>query len=362
MKKLFLIIILILPLSSFGQYRYYFLKEYFFSRQNSARAEAMGKGYVSIDGDLASTWFNPAGIATIKGIEINGSSASPLYLANKARYTYLSAGYNVNKYLSIAISRNHFTIGEPVGFTDFNGNIIHEGDSYEENYCLSLASEPVKKLLIGLNTNYFIWHPVDKKRTTMFYDFGVIKKISLPSKKQYNHTFNLGVSIINFNHSKISFAFEELGSVNSLPVITRLGANYQISIDKKVLIDTLTTFKILAQGEYQDLLNSKFESAIRTGIEIQLMEILSIRMGYYQESVFNYNYPETNYDQISALTYGIGLQLPFYKLTKVPLIINFDYTSLPQPPYTNNNHPFEDFKSYSLRINWLIGNKKQLKI
>ncbi|MBK7966165.1 MAG: hypothetical protein IPK10_13380 [Bacteroidetes bacterium] len=361
MKKLLLLIILMLPLSSFGQYRYYFLKEYFFSRQNSARAEAMGKGYVSIDGDLASTYFNPAGIATLKGIELNGSSASPFYSANKARYTYLSAGYHINKYLSVALSRNHFIYGDNI-FTDQNGNPLNIDEPYDENYCLSLASEPIKNLLIGLNANHFIWQPTDKKLTTQFYDFGIIKKFSLPSKNLFNRSFSIGASVVNLNNARITYYESQIKNKNSLPVITRYGFNYQMSLENKVLIDTLTTFKILVQGEVQDLLNSKYESALRTGMEIQLLEILSLRMGYYKEFVYDYDFPEVNYDQISSFTYGFGVQAPIHKLTKLPLLINFDFTSLPQPPYSQNNFSFRNFETYSLRINWLIGNKNNIKI
>lgn len=357
MKKSLLIIILTIPLSTVGQYRYTFLKEYFFARQNSARAEAMGKSYASIDGDLATTSFNPAGLATIKGIELNGSQASPYYHAKNAKYTYISAGFRFSQYLSVAVSRNHFTYGEPVTLTDSIGNPLKEVDPFDENYSISIASEPIKNLLIGFNVNYFIWQPLVEKSTTTFYDFGVIKKFSLPNRNQFKHSFSIGSSIANLNSAKVQF--RELGDENdnSLPVITRYGANYQVSADKKILIDTLTTFKLLVQGEVQDLLNSKFESTLRAGMEIQLLEILSLRMGYYKELVDDYGSPETNYGEISSFTYGLGIQAPLHKLTRLPLIINFDYTSLPQEPFASNSPSFKNFKTYSVRINWLIKNK-----
>lgn len=117
MKKFIVSIVLIIPLISFGQYEYGFLQELFFNRQPSARAESLGKGYSSIDGDLTSIFYNPSGTATLQGLEINASYASPYYLAEKAKYDFISVGYNINKYLSLGLSRNYFTSLPQVSYT-----------------------------------------------------------------------------------------------------------------------------------------------------------------------------------------------------------------------------------------------------
>jgi hypothetical protein len=358
MRRLTIILLLTVPTLSFGQYQYYFLKEHFFGRQPSARAEAMGRSYVSVDGDLTTSCFNPAGSATIKGLEIDGFYASPYYLLKKAKYDFISAGYKIKDYLIIGLNRNHFSFGEKIYYTDINGNVLGSYDMYESNYCLTLSSQPIKNLFFGLNTNYFIWNPLDKKASTVHFDFGVIKKIQLSQKETSGHSVNLGASIVNFNYAKITLDYNGNKTTNDLPVIARLGANYQFYLNKHLLIDTLKTFKFLIQGEYQDVLNYKYESAIRTGGEIMLLEILSIRAGYYKEIEYDYGYPSVNYGQISALTYGFGLQIPLYKLTKIPLNINLDYTSLPQPSYTTAYPRMDNFTTYNLRLNWIFKDKK----
>ncbi|TAE79387.1 MAG: hypothetical protein EAY81_11310 [Bacteroidetes bacterium] len=336
------------PTLSFGQYNYGFLKEHFFSRQPSTRAEAMGRAYASVDGDLTTVYFNPAGIATIKGIEINGAYTPPGYYYTEGYYRFFAAGYRINKYLQTAYSQFHFDLGKTkvVG-----GNIT----AYSQRNTLTISSEPIKNLSIGLNTNYFIWQPgVGKTGTSIYLDFGAIKKFQFLQKETSAHSVSIGASIANFNNSKVSFS----NNNNDLPVTARLGANYQFYLDKHILIDTLKTFCLLFQGEYQELLNSNYETAIRTGGEIMLLEILSIRAGYYKEKGYNYGLPSVNNDQISALTYGFGLQIPLNKLTKVPLNIKFDYTSLPQSNSSKVPFDYDNFTTYNLRLNWMLKTKQ----
>lgn len=356
MRNKIIILIIFLPSFSFGQYGYGFLKEHFFGRQNSARAEAMGKSYASIDGDLATAYFNPAGVATIQDLEISGSIASPYYLLKKAKYNYIGVGYKIKDYLTIGLNRKHFDYGENL-FTDNNGNIISQRKSFESNYCLTLASQPIKNVFIGLNSNYLYWQLADIETKTFYWDLGIIKKFNLSQKETRQQSINLGTSLVNINGAKV--VFNEFGNKNknNLPIILRIGANYQINFQQKFLIDTLNTFTILIQGEYQDVVNSKYESAIRSGVEIMFLEILSLRAGYYKEFGYDYGIPSVNYDQISAFTYGFGLQVPLYKLTKIPLNINFDYTSLPQQPYSNYNYNLDNFTTFNMRLNWLIKNK-----
>ncbi len=347
MRNKIIILLILLPSFSFGQYGLGFLKEHFFGRQNSARAEAMGKSYASIDGDLTTAYFNPAGVATIQGLELNGSHASPYYLLEEAKYNFVGVGYKIKDYLTIGLNRKYFDFGK-VLFTDNTGNIISQRKSFESNYCLTLASQPVKNVFIGLNSNYLYWQLADTETKTFYWDLGIIKKFNLSQKETRQQSINLGTSLVNINGAKLDRS--------SLPIILRIGTNYQINFQEKILIDTLNTVTILLQGEYQDVVNSKYESAIRSGIEIMLLEILSLRAGYYKEFGYDFGIPSVNYDHISAFTYGFGIQVPMYKLSKIPININFDYTSLPQQPYSNYNYNLDNFTTFNVRLNWLIKN------
>ncbi|MEX0966101.1 MAG: PorV/PorQ family protein [Bacteroidia bacterium] len=358
MKHLTILILLFLPAMASGQYQYGFLRETFFGRQPSARAEAMGRGYSSIDGDLTSIFFNPAGIATIKGLEIDGSFSSPYYTLSSAQYDFVSIGYKVSDHVIVGLSRNHFTYGQEFTFADVNGNTYGPYTPENSNYTLTLSSQPIKNLFIGLNTNYLVWKPLGKPESAIYFDFGAIKKFYIFEKNGVMHSVNIGASITNFNNAKTSFEIMDDTYTADLPVITRYGTNYQFKLDKHLIIDTLETLNFLFQGEYKMLLNSPYHSGIHTGAEIELLEILSIRMGYYMEKEYNYGFPAVNKDEISEITYGFGLQLPIHKLTKLPLNINFDYTSLPQPSLSKRMPGFDNFKTYNLRLNWTFQDGK----
>ncbi|MFC2086255.1 hypothetical protein ACFLQ9_00890 [Bacteroidota bacterium] len=354
MKRLSLIFFIILPAISVGQYQSGFLQEYFFGRQPSARAEAMGKAYASIDSDMTTLFYNPAGIASIKGLEINGSLASPYYSFDEATYSFISAGYKFNDYLVIGLTRNHFTSGGKITFTDIDGNVIKSYTPYNSNYSLTLASQPIKNLFFGLNTNYFIWQPLDEVATSIYFDFGIIKKIQLLQEESSDHSINIGASISNLNYAKIKLDFFGNKTENDFPVITRYGANYHFALNKQLFSDSLKTLEFLYQLEYQMLLNSDYHSAIRTGGELKILEILSLRVGYFSEKVEDYDIPTYNNSEISSVTYGFGLQLPVHKFTNIPLNINFDYTNLSQPSYSKTFTNWDNFSVYNLRINWII--------
>jgi len=192
MKKLLTIFFLGNSLISFGQYEAGSWPEFFFGRQPSARAEAMGKGYASIDGDLASIHFNPAGIATINKLELNTSYTPPGYYSTKGYYTFYGLGLRQSKYLQLALSQFHFDFGKT--------QILNANKTpFTERNTLTISSEPIKNLLVGINANYFVWQPgIDNLSTTVYFDFGLIKKFNL-LHGNIPQSLSLGSSISNLN-------------------------------------------------------------------------------------------------------------------------------------------------------------------
>ncbi len=357
MKRLLIVLFFVIPALTNGQYTYGLLQEMFFGRHPSARAESLGRAYCSIDGDLASVFYNPAGTATLKGLEMNNSFASPYYLAEKAIYSFLSLGYNVNKYLSVGVSRNHFSYGQEVSVIDGGGILTDEYIPENTNYTLNVSSQPIRNLLIGLNANYFMWKRAGLSTYTVYFDFGIIKKFQFAEKEFTHQSINIGTSITNLNFAKLKQDFYGNKINEELPVITRFGANYQFFLNKSWITDSLNTLRVLLQGDYQVLLNSKYYSGYYTGLELELLEILSIRLGYYKEYHREFYVLSSNHD-FRSFTYGLGLQIPLHKLTRVPLQFRFDFTSLPQVSYVANK-TWDNFSTYTLRINWMIGKEQK---
>jgi hypothetical protein len=369
MRNLFILILIIIPFISFGQYNGFTLSETLLSRQPSARAEAMGRAYTSIDGDLSTVFFNPAGVANIKGLEINGSLSDPNYpYLPKARYYYTSIGYKFNKYFVIGLTRNRFTFGEKIAIeTSLNNNLPENSaiSMYKityTTYTLTLSSQPVKNLFIGLNTNCHTEHNVANVKPLLYFDFGLIKKFQLIQNKTNEQSLNIGASITNLNSSKITYEYN--GSISSeyLPVINRYGANYQLTLNKPILNDSLHFLRFLLQGEYQMLLNYKYTRGFHAGTEIMFLDLFCFRAGYYNENKDTRNYyPGEIKSRIDIFTYGFGFQIPFYKLTKLPLNVNIDYTSLPKAsfsytdPFSYNDPYYKDkFTTINIRINWML--------
>jgi hypothetical protein len=314
----------------------------------------MGRAYASIDGDLTSAFFNPAGIATIKGIEVDGSFATPYYSIEQARYTFASVGYRINKNMAVALSTNHFSWDrDPIAFVDGAGNVIGVWAPKNENYALTFAAQPIKNLMVGLKVNHFRWTPNGSTSSSTFADFGVIKKFELAEKEASMHTASLGASVSNFTTGKLEGGWA-IASLE-LPMIARIGANYQLTLGKNSS-GKLETLQLLLQGEYQGVINSVYETAVRFGGEITVKELISIRAGHYSELQDDFGYP-INVTSLSSFTYGLGVQIPLYKLTGTPVNINIDYTLLPQPSHSLFAEDYGNFTTLNLRVTWLLDGK-----
>ena len=353
MKKFIALLIFLIPLISIAQDYREFLKTSFLGRQPSARAEALGKGYSAMDGDLSSIFYNPAGTATLKGLELNSSFASPYYHLEDAKYTFLAAGFNINKYLTVGVSYNHFDTGEELPYIDPFGN-LQSAIPTNSFYTLNLSSEPIKNLYVGINSNYLVWKPNDETGTVLYFDFGVIKKFEFGTKEKSQQSVNIGASIVNLNFAEIELVYHGSNGKDNLPVTTRYGVNYELYLDNHWVFDTLHTFQFLVQAEYQLLLNSDYYNGIHSGLEVLFLEMLALRVGYYSENVNDYGRPDELVNEFNEFTYGFGLQVPLNKLTNIPINVYFDYTSLPQPSNFKIKNDLDNFSSYTIRAVWVL--------
>lgn len=335
------------------------LQELFFGWQPSARAEAMGRSFASVPDDALSYYYNPAGLASLEGLNISGSFAGPYYLLDTAKYNYFSASYKIKKYGTVGFSRDYFTYGYDVIVTDEFGNITGKYEPYVTNYRLTLSSEVIKDLLIGVNLNllqgrYGSEVSVGNERSNnsdVFYiDLGVLKSFNIQSGK-LNHKFNIGTSLINLNSASYG---NEASQGDKLPVILRLGASYDLSVNDKSIIKKLNSYNVLVNAEYEDLLNSKYYGGFHSGLEFTFLELLSLRGGYYTMEIDD-NCINCK-DKLSEFTYGFGVNVPVRQLSdsKIPLEVKFDYINLKQPSHITNKDDWNNFHVYTIRVNWIF--------
>jgi hypothetical protein len=352
-------------------------QEFFLGRQPSARAEAMGRGLSAITGDALSYYYNPAGIASLKGLNLSGSFASPYYFYEEGKYNFFSASYKIDKYGTIGLSRDYFDFGyeNEIVITDEFGNVIGT-ETYDPDltgYRLTLSSEVIKDLFVGANLNLLhtgtnpeltVGNETKGENKDVFYlDLGVIKSFNMKSKNLF-HGFNIGTSMINVNFAEYSPADAAQG--DPLPVIFRLGASYNLSVDDKNISPKLNSYNFVVNLEYEDLLNSKYYSGFHGGVEFTFLEIVSLRAGYFTmenrsySTVIDDSGNVISYQQVgfnsNEFTYGFGLNIPIRQLTdsKTPLEIKFDYVNLKQPALNERKDDWENFQVYTIIVNWIF--------
>jgi hypothetical protein len=359
-----------MPFLMMGQLEYGMIGEFLLGRQPSARAEAMGRAYASMDGDLSSVYFNPAGISTLHGLELDLSLASPYFYADEAKFYFASAGFKTSKYFTFAATFHQLSLGE-LTLIDETGNPYGQATPRMSDYKLSLASEPLDQFYVGLSFNLLRLTPqsIGNSSDAGYFDLGFLKKFMLAEKDKTKHSIQVGASVINLNSESMEFegnssgAFAQTGPFSEkIPVIARFGAQYKM-VYSPARPDSLQLLACIFNTEVEDLWDSKSNTALKGGLEVKILEVIALRAGYYTQSVYDYGFPEENYDRISDFTYGIGLEIPLQKLThhKIPMEICFDYTSLPHVKYSVEGIPFlpppGNFKSMSLRMTWNPWNK-----
>lgn len=357
--------------------------EMYFGRQPSARAEGMGRGLASVTGDAVSYFYNPAGMGSLQGLNLNAGFAGPDYELNNykfdsAYYDYFGASYNIKKYGTIGLSYDYFSYGLNLKYTrtDENGNIIgtYTYDPDVANYRLTYSLQVIKDFYVGINLN--LLHPdliteeftvgnetIGNNEDVFYFDLGAIKSFNINSKK-LTHNINLGTSLINVNSAEYSIT--DAAQADKLPVIFRLGAAYDLSVDDRSIASKLQSYNFLVNIEYEDLFNSKYYGGFHSGFEFTFLEILSLRAGYYSQNVFNTQYEidtiggelsVTNNDKtIGEFTYGFGINIPIKQLTngKTPVEIKFDYANLKQPSIIDDEDIPGNYYVYTIKLNWIF--------
>ena len=349
-KQIAIFAICLLAFNTYAQYNGETMGIMFFGHQPSARAEALGQGYSSIGGDIYSTFYNPAGLGELKGLEFNGNYAKPVIWVETANYSFVGLGYNINKYIQCGISRCYFDWGDEIIFTDIQGNVIGSFHPYSSNYTLTASTNPIKNLYFGINANFLQYKYInDDPFQSWAFDFGVLQAIPLFKDRENLNALQAGASIKNFTGSKMKFEYNEHSQSEELPVIARIGLNYTFGLKPNANYKDLRIVQAMALIEYQDLLNYKYLSAYRVGCEATVFEILALRIGYYYE-IYNPN-------SAKDFTYGVGINIPLEKLTNngLPLTIKIDYTNLPKTAGGKGVFAKDNMNSFGLGVNYRFG-------
>jgi hypothetical protein len=341
------------------QYNGEILREFFFERMASARAEAMGRADVAAGTGILSVFSNPTAIANDSALQIGANLAAPLYLLTNANYTFLGGSYRLSDRLVAGVSFRQFAIGESDFDILINGVFYPTTKPRTSQATFTVAATPVKNLSVGANLNMMVWKYLDDEPRSFlpYLDLGARYTVETgggsPGAPD-GITFGLGIT--NAFFQRIEFGKDTIRSKGALPVIARLGAAYQLHRNISYPGIGEGAFDFLVQAEVQDLLNNEFYSAFRLGTEVVLLDAFAFRLGYFTIGVDDFNNPQDNLSRVNDITFGGGLKIPLKKMSKgkIPASALLDVTILKQPPYTVSGPRMPNFRNFSLTVQWDI--------
>lgn len=318
----------------------------YYGRQPSAKAEGMGKGFVANVSNDFGAFYNPASTSLTRGLTAAGSYSNRYYTDKNANYNYQGLTYNFEKIGSFGLSR--YYIGSGLDRTD--------NDNFHYNlYTLNYSREVLDGFFAGANINILSAHHVAhvinsqyksaEEKTALSFDFGLVKKFEFESSLlNRKEELTLGASLINASGTKVSVYYRD----RDVPVIGRIGIGHSLNILKNNLVKNSHGFKIFTHAEFEKEFSGGRINMIKAGTDITLLDIVSLRGGFY------HRFKQENTSAKTNLTYGAGLNIPVDKFFdgKYPVKINIDYVNLDQSGL-ENTHRYDNFNLLSLRVNWI---------
>ena len=185
--------ILLLGLSTGAHAKYRgFAQEMFFGRHTGAAGAATGRTGVTSSGEIIDTFYNPAGLADAKGVGFCLSWSDPYYLLEDAKYRFWGANVQVGDYGTVGVSRYKLDYG-PIRVSPGIGGETRYGSSDAAILVVTLAGEPVKDLLVGVNISAFQYNfEVGGGRSmdgdAYWADVGLLKYLTLGRTQSMNST------------------------------------------------------------------------------------------------------------------------------------------------------------------------------
>lgn len=301
---------------------------YLIKRAPSARSEAMARTSLSELGFAPSIFLNPAGLASLENNSIFLTTGNGYYGSNNSFFLNTA---------SVIKSKNMGNYG--IGTQIFRNN--NNSASKYTKITMSYSNRIRNRLDMGINFN--LLH-VNIDRTTSgttklisTIDFGILLPFEIMNNSKEYSKLNIGLSFTNKTIANDNIGgYKSVNSNNNYPsfysgsnvnpMISTVGYNFQYHL------------KPLSNSENQNLnpININFTGDIfnihdydmkgfKIGFEATAYEIFSIRIGGYKQNlrnmiIYNDSWNHEDPNEIigstwSEVTYGIGFNIPLYKLS-----------------------------------------------
>jgi hypothetical protein len=289
----------------------------FLKISSGGRGLAMGSANVALCADLSSSFWNPAGLAHLKGIEVYFENNG--WLAG-TDYSYGSFGFLWPRVGVFSLSLTMLTTPDDIVRTVENPTGTGEKFNAQDlSIGISIGKSLTDQLSLGAgikNVRQRIWHSSGQ---TVAVDIGVQYKTPVKD-------LILGASISNFGND-ISLSGRDMNlsvdpDLNNQGNIEFVNAQYETDAFPLPLLFRVGVGGYLMNGEKLDILfaldavhpNDNYEY-LNVGIETNINNMLSVRTGLPGIG---------KKDAIEGITLGFGLEYPVMK-TSGTLI--FEYTS-----------------------------------
>ncbi len=306
----------------------------FLSIGQSGRAVGMGSAFVGVANDVSAIYWNPAGLASLKGVNVMFDHTE--WLAD-IKYNFLAASYTIGELGTIGLSFTSSDVGEMKVTTieqpDGTGEVFTVSDAaFSVAYALQLTD----KFSIGFNPK-FVYQSVWKMNATAFaMDLGV----------QYITPFDgmvLAMSISNFgtkmqlsgNSNLILHDIDPVngGNNDKIPAYLEteswsLPLNFRVGVAYNPVYTDMHKLTIAVDASHP---NDNYES-INAGAEYIYNNFISLRGGY--KSLFLNTSEET-------FTLGFGLRQQL--MDNVVIMVDYAYQDFGR---------LSDIQKFSVGINF----------
>ncbi len=252
-----------------------------------ARPTGMGGAFTAFYGDVMSTYYNDAGLAFIKGMQVYSLQHSNWLqgLIGDAYYEYGAVAIPTSKGV-VGVSLTYLTVGE-VTITDEN-NVTYSFVPYDIVFKASYASKLNEKLSFGLGVKFYYSFlvPADILREV----FGVVgdgsaRTFMIDGGILYREgPLSMGLSLLHFGPE---LRYSGSDQPNPLPWTVKVGTRYQRTFGNVSFTLAADLSKILVNIQ-RDLADSGLAFVWRDtykhiGLEIGFANIIFLRAGYFED-------------------------------------------------------------------------------
>lgn len=267
-----------------------------------ARAMGMGNAYTAIEGDIYSSYFNPAGLAAMEERQVTYSFR---YLTMDRMFRYFAFGSPAGPDANFAMSWMNAGTEDIMG-RDLNGNPTGTLSDKRNAFTMTFSKYISESISIGLNTKYGLWKLAGEDAKSFGFDVGVIVR---PFK---NCTASFVRRDIRSRFTWKSERWKEyisgadgqtIEKEDKFPVYYTAGLAYKAFKEKLILSSTVEIIEDYPPG-------------LDIGISYVYNKSFTLRTG-----VYNYN----SSDELDSGSFTAGFTL------RVTASVNFDYA------YTTDN-------------------------